>query len=174
MPKGRKDKDDASDKMTRIAIVNSDKCKPKRCRQECKKGCPVRILLIHANSIKHYPQAFFNTTWEVRRGKILPGLEFFPWVLSFLLEFLVFPWDFWIFLQCFSHILINFDIFPLEFNFSKIFVNKNAIKSPTPSNFLSFDRKIKFFSWIFLIGGKILPEVEFFPWVFGLSFFLEF
>jgi len=41
MPKGRKDKDDASDKMTRIAIVNSDKCKPKRCRQECKKGCPV-------------------------------------------------------------------------------------------------------------------------------------
>merc|ERR1712088_462277 len=41
MPKGRKDKDDASDKMTRIAIVNSDKCKPKRCRQECKKSCPV-------------------------------------------------------------------------------------------------------------------------------------
>ena len=39
-----------SDKLTRIgkneiyltlAIVNSDKCKPKKCRQECKKGCPV-------------------------------------------------------------------------------------------------------------------------------------
>lgn len=30
-----------SDKLTRIAIVNSDKCKPKRCRQECKKSCPV-------------------------------------------------------------------------------------------------------------------------------------
>jgi len=29
------------DKQTRIAIVNSDKCKPKRCRQECKKSCPV-------------------------------------------------------------------------------------------------------------------------------------
>ena len=29
------------DKLTRIAIVNSDKCKPKRCRQECKKSCPV-------------------------------------------------------------------------------------------------------------------------------------
>jgi ATP-binding cassette subfamily E protein 1 len=24
-----------------IAIVNSDKCKPKKCRQECKKACPV-------------------------------------------------------------------------------------------------------------------------------------
>lgn len=30
-----------SDKLTRIAIVNSDKCKPKKCRQECKKSCPV-------------------------------------------------------------------------------------------------------------------------------------
>ncbi|QQK46693.1 ABC transporter, ABCE [Penicillium digitatum] len=30
-----------SDKLTRIAIINSDKCKPKKCRQECKKSCPV-------------------------------------------------------------------------------------------------------------------------------------
>ncbi|CAG8817598.1 46340_t:CDS:2, partial [Gigaspora margarita] len=30
-----------SDKLTRIAIVSSDKCKPKKCRQECKKSCPV-------------------------------------------------------------------------------------------------------------------------------------
>ncbi|XP_030629320.1 ATP-binding cassette sub-family E member 1 [Chanos chanos] len=30
-----------SDKNTRIAIVNHDKCKPKKCRQECKKSCPV-------------------------------------------------------------------------------------------------------------------------------------
>jgi len=30
-----------ADKLTRIAIVKSDKCKPKRCRQECKKSCPV-------------------------------------------------------------------------------------------------------------------------------------
>jgi len=29
------------EKLTRIAIVNKDKCKPKKCRQECKKGCPV-------------------------------------------------------------------------------------------------------------------------------------
>lgn len=27
--------------MSSIAIVNSDKCKPKKCRQECKKSCPV-------------------------------------------------------------------------------------------------------------------------------------
>lgn len=30
-----------SDKLTRIAIISSDKCKPKKCRQECKKSCPV-------------------------------------------------------------------------------------------------------------------------------------
>uniref|UniRef100_A0A060TGS9 Translation initiation factor RLI1 n=1 Tax=Blastobotrys adeninivorans TaxID=409370 RepID=A0A060TGS9_BLAAD len=30
-----------SDKLTRIAIVSTDKCKPKKCRQECKRGCPV-------------------------------------------------------------------------------------------------------------------------------------
>jgi len=28
-------------KLTRIAIVSTEKCKPKKCRQECKKGCPV-------------------------------------------------------------------------------------------------------------------------------------
>lgn len=27
--------------LTRIAIVSQDKCKPKKCRQECKKSCPV-------------------------------------------------------------------------------------------------------------------------------------
>jgi ATP-binding cassette subfamily E protein 1 len=30
-----------SDKLTRIAIVNDDKCRPRKCRQECKKSCPV-------------------------------------------------------------------------------------------------------------------------------------
>ncbi|CAH6722886.1 translation initiation factor Rli1p [[Candida] jaroonii] len=29
------------EKNTRIAIVSTDKCKPKKCRQECRKGCPV-------------------------------------------------------------------------------------------------------------------------------------
>jgi ATP-binding cassette subfamily E protein 1 len=30
-----------SEKLTRIAIVKEDKCKPKKCRQECKRQCPV-------------------------------------------------------------------------------------------------------------------------------------
>jgi len=30
-----------ADKLTRIAIVSEDKCKPKKCGQECKKSCPV-------------------------------------------------------------------------------------------------------------------------------------
>ena len=30
-----------SEKNSRIAIVNADKCKPKKCRQECKRSCPV-------------------------------------------------------------------------------------------------------------------------------------
>lgn len=42
-PKGpkRKEADPADAGLTRIAIVNNDRCKPKRCRQECKKSCPV-------------------------------------------------------------------------------------------------------------------------------------
>lgn len=30
-----------AEKLTRIAIVNTDRCKPKKCRQECKRSCPV-------------------------------------------------------------------------------------------------------------------------------------
>lgn len=30
-----------TDRLTRIAIVNSERCKPKRCSLECKKSCPV-------------------------------------------------------------------------------------------------------------------------------------
>jgi len=40
--KGAKDKSgDDDDHLTRIAIIKTDKCKPKKCRQECKKSCPV-------------------------------------------------------------------------------------------------------------------------------------
>lgn len=40
--KGAKDKaGDDADHLTRIAIIKTDKCKPKKCRQECKKSCPV-------------------------------------------------------------------------------------------------------------------------------------
>lgn len=38
--KGAK-KNETSSKGQRIAIVSSDKCKPKKCRQECRKSCPV-------------------------------------------------------------------------------------------------------------------------------------
>ena len=34
-------KKETEETLTRIAIVSSDKCKPKRCKQECKKSCPV-------------------------------------------------------------------------------------------------------------------------------------
>lgn len=32
------------EKNTRIAIVNTEKCKPKKCKQECKKVCPVNKM----------------------------------------------------------------------------------------------------------------------------------
>jgi ATP-binding cassette, sub-family E, member 1 len=38
---GGKGKAEGEDSQSRIAIVNADKCKPKKCRQECKKSCPV-------------------------------------------------------------------------------------------------------------------------------------
>jgi len=39
---GKKANDSQDDqKRLRIAIVNSDRCKPKKCKQECKKFCPV-------------------------------------------------------------------------------------------------------------------------------------
>jgi len=40
MPPKRRD-DDEQSKLTRIAVVNVDRCKPKKCSQECKKACPV-------------------------------------------------------------------------------------------------------------------------------------
>lgn len=33
---------EAGDKL-RIAIINPDKCKPKKCKQECKKICPTNM-----------------------------------------------------------------------------------------------------------------------------------
>ena len=36
-----KRKEKTEEKNTRIAIVNSDRCKPNKCNQECKKNCPV-------------------------------------------------------------------------------------------------------------------------------------
>jgi ATP-binding cassette subfamily E protein 1 len=42
MPPKKKEKESVEeDKLTRIAIISPEKCKPKKCRQECKKSCPV-------------------------------------------------------------------------------------------------------------------------------------
>lgn len=38
---GKGKSDEGDDSLTRIAIVNAEKCKPKKCNQECKKSCPV-------------------------------------------------------------------------------------------------------------------------------------
>eukprot|EP00931_Biecheleriopsis_adriatica_P080854 TRINITY_DN5419_c0_g1_i3.p1 TRINITY_DN5419_c0_g1~~TRINITY_DN5419_c0_g1_i3.p1 ORF type:complete len:611 (+),score=154.35 TRINITY_DN5419_c0_g1_i3:89-1921(+) len=38
---GKKGSGEDDEKRLRIAIVNSDRCKPKKCKQECKKYCPV-------------------------------------------------------------------------------------------------------------------------------------
>jgi len=32
-----------STSLPRIAIINPDKCKPKKCRQECAKACPLNM-----------------------------------------------------------------------------------------------------------------------------------
>lgn len=32
------------EKKNRIAIVNSEKCKPKKCNLECKKRCPINAM----------------------------------------------------------------------------------------------------------------------------------
>jgi ATP-binding cassette subfamily E protein 1 len=37
----KKKKEEEGETLTRIAIVNAEKCKPSKCRQECKKSCPV-------------------------------------------------------------------------------------------------------------------------------------
>ena len=41
-PKKKVGKDEkGEDHLTRIAIIHAEKCKPKKCKQECKKSCPV-------------------------------------------------------------------------------------------------------------------------------------
>ena len=42
-PKAKKEDNTAAaeDRLTRIAIVSTDRCRPKKCRHECKKSCPV-------------------------------------------------------------------------------------------------------------------------------------
>jgi ATP-binding cassette subfamily E protein 1 len=37
----KKGKDEVEGEKNRIAIINPDRCKPKKCKQECKKTCPI-------------------------------------------------------------------------------------------------------------------------------------
>lgn len=39
--KGKASSSSNEDEATRIAIVEAERCKPKKCAQECKKKCPV-------------------------------------------------------------------------------------------------------------------------------------
>eukprot|EP00386_Alphamonas_edax_P001179 GDKI01003437.1.p1 GENE.GDKI01003437.1~~GDKI01003437.1.p1 ORF type:complete len:638 (-),score=294.49 GDKI01003437.1:373-2286(-) len=41
MPPKKKEEAPVDEAKLRIAIVSSDRCKPKKCKQECKKNCPV-------------------------------------------------------------------------------------------------------------------------------------
>ena len=54
---GKKDKNSKEEEqLTRIAIVNNEKCKPSKCRQECKKSCPVvRMGVNTANHACQFP-----------------------------------------------------------------------------------------------------------------------
>jgi len=39
--KPKEDLGASEERLTRIAVISSDRCKPKKCKQECKKSCPV-------------------------------------------------------------------------------------------------------------------------------------
>ena len=75
--------------------------------------------------LEELKQAFFNTTWEVWRGQVLPDIEFFLEFLVFLLSFR----------ENTSFIHKNLKILTISsqiFLFLKIFVNKDCIKRATP------------------------------------------
>ena len=41
MPPKKQKEEDEAEALTRIAIIDDQKCKPKKCAQECMKFCPV-------------------------------------------------------------------------------------------------------------------------------------
>ena len=135
--------------------------------------CPLSEELYHM-----LLQAFFyNTTWGHRRRNCSPKVEFFPWVLGFLLEFWVFSLSFKFLTQYLSSILkkiiANFQFFLQNLPILKTFVNKNGIKSLTPPEKFSFSTKsfqIEVFFLSFWKRETLLPK----GWVFFLSFWLEF
>lgn len=67
-----------ADKLTRIAIVNHDKCKPKKCRQECKKSCPVVRM---GKKCKLYITSFKNVKSEQEKKHLK---SYFSTIKSYL------------------------------------------------------------------------------------------
>ena len=53
--KAKSKKNPVQEELTRVAIVNSDRCKPKKCKQECKKWCPVNRMgkILHDYPLEH-------------------------------------------------------------------------------------------------------------------------
>ena len=62
------------DKLTRIAIVSNDKCKPKKCRQECKKSCPVvrmgKLVFILKSIVPKKNICVFTVTCQKNLGSV--------------------------------------------------------------------------------------------------------
>lgn len=62
-PSKKKGDESPADRLDRIAIVSADRCRPKKCRQECKKSCPVvkiGAFLEHADG---------GWGWKIKKGK---------------------------------------------------------------------------------------------------------
>ncbi|WAR00084.1 ABCE1-like protein [Mya arenaria] len=74
MSKRKPKVEEEKDKLTRIAIVSSDKCKPKKCRQECKKFCPVKcpfeainIINLPSNLAKDTTHRYSANSFKLHR-----------------------------------------------------------------------------------------------------------
>jgi hypothetical protein len=61
--------EEMAERLTRIAIVSEDKCKPKKCRQECKKSCPV----VKTGKIP-LPRSFGDSDFRFRSRPLPPPL----------------------------------------------------------------------------------------------------
>ena len=68
----KKNQSEPVDSLTRIAIVSSDRCKPKKCRQECKKSCPVVKIGTLCMSI---PESAWGEIYCMHSTSIIPCRE---------------------------------------------------------------------------------------------------
>ena len=67
--------DDIQQKQTRIAIVNQDKCKPKKCRQECKKSCPVVRMGKLCIEVSYVKLLFLCTVKEPKLKPLIKNIK---------------------------------------------------------------------------------------------------